>query len=250
MTQLATTCPHCNREISRRSLPQHVRVCPDNPPIHDAIAGAIADPYRPGYAVCTRVYKNQRVLYGAPCVSTVLEHYGSWPESCIAYGLTPPDGDTPIRRGVDGRREKGECPHCHREIGASMFGRHVAICPERSDLRDIITAALQHPDIAGAGVNQYAYNVQSSGQSIPRRQTLIAHFGSWAQALHHYGLSTELDMQTIERTAMAEIAAAEREARRIVSEERNGGYGLAVAKVKPAPGLRVNGRECVRLELR
>jgi hypothetical protein len=236
--------------MDSRNIPPHERACPDNPVVREALALALADPNCPGYACSTRSYVNRRVFYSAPSIDVLILRYKSWDVVCAEFGLIAPITGPNGKRTGAGTHPFAVCPHCGVKFRSSALGNHERTCPSREDLRAAIIALAEHPDMPGMAVSSAVYTERSQGYAVPSRRTLELHFGTWHKAMLHFGLATQRNQEEIERRIMAEIQEERENVRRILRTEREGAYGLAVLAVLPAPGLTVNGRECVRLVLR
>jgi hypothetical protein len=245
----ATTCPHCGGTFSVPTIKQHLRACPDAPTVHAAIAEALADPDKPGFALSAHRYNNRRVFLGAPGHTTVLPRYGNtWAGVCEAFGLLPPEDDYSER--IANLHRPQTCPHCRRSFAASVLRRHADVCPENPALRDAIIAAMQNVAYPGFAVSLAEYQEHAAGAPITGVKTLKQHFGSWRNTVAYYGLRMTTDSELMELRELAEMRAQMAAERALLAEDAARAYMLPVARVLPAPGLRVNGRECVRCVLR
>lgn len=157
------------------------------------------------------------------------------------------------------------CPHCGKEYSSNKFPHHVRICVDAPGTRDAIAAALES-DTPGVGILEAEYRLISRGLGIPARSTLTRRYGTWGAVLAAFGLrypqrnaprtytaTTVTPRATLaqkEALAIADVAQLEADARRTLAAEYDAAHTLHGYRVHDAPGLRVNGRPCVRVELR
>jgi len=172
------------------------------------------------------------------------------------------------------------CPHCGKQTTAAALGRHAPVClrnpVNRARIREQLTA---YDDV---GVTYSEYSARIVEQGAPGVTTLrrLTGFDAWDDVLAWFDLQPAVPLANVrtcpicgktfkalgyahhaakcaggkEAAAIAAEVATETaliayEAR-VLANEMTGGYGLSVAKVLPAPGVFVNGRECVRCVLR
>lgn len=238
-------CPHCNVDVHVKSLSRHVRLCPDNPPVHEAIRECMTDPDAPGVQLSTPRYDARRVLYGVPQSALLEIRYGNWTLAGQAFGLEPSAG----RLGMH-LLTPSTCPYCGKTFACSVLHRHTATCPEKPELREAILAVMRSKIYPQFAALQIEYREAFSPIPIPTLSSLRKHFGSWRNAVEYYGLQLAPEGELMELREMAKIkAVADHEARLLREDEEHAG-AFKVARMRPEPGLRVNGRECVRLELR
>lgn len=157
----------------------------------------------------------------------------------------------------------GACPYCGREVPASMTDAHATVCIHRPEMQARILAALTS-DVPGVGVRQKDYDTARIASGAAHSTSLLRGYGgTWTAVLEAFGLTAprrRAEMRTNaqqrmtprqrEDAAIDDVAAQMEQARRTLEEERNHGYGLAVAAVLPAPGLSIGGKPCVRYVLR
>jgi hypothetical protein len=169
------------------------------------------------------------------------------------------------------------CPHCGKETTSAALGRHAPVCMRNPANWSRLIAILTAED--GVGITYSEYEAMAERADLPGITTLRRQTGttSWDGILAAFGLESP---EELERTCAKcgrtfkgrgyvlhegscggkrwvnlateveqESAVIEHEAF-ILEKDAAIAHSLAVARVKPAPGLRVNGRECVRLELR
>ena len=83
---------------------------------------------------------------------------------------------------------QAQCPHCdgwfNTNRGSAM--RHIRCCPSDPARFDAIKAALTGDDGCAAGHDRYSAVAQRAG--LPSRSTLCKTFGTWADALSHFGV--------------------------------------------------------------
>lgn len=159
---------------------------------------------------------------------------------------------------------KTPCRYCGREL--SRMDIHERVCIKNPTVRSAIIAALTGAT-PGEGVTAARYAARSSGDlSIPDVGTLRRATGArdWAGVLAEFGLVPQpvepkdapspdrplTPAQLEERAAMADVDTWREKARAILRAERYHLYGFTVCRVNLEPGLRINGNECVRLEIR
>jgi predicted RNA-binding Zn-ribbon protein involved in translation (DUF1610 family) len=267
-------CPHCGKEAGA----QHFPACPKRPALRASILQLLTDVAHPGCAVSKREYEKRRIAAGVTACSDrgLITFYGSWPAACAAYGLKIEHGEK-LRRKV--------CPHCGMESSRIRIAYHIGRCQNNPVVKERIIAALRSPAQnanEGEGATRAEYSRRADADdTLPSARTLTEHCGgTWDKVLAHYGLvlvkhSVMLECPHCGRNIArggwgmhakacaggtaeerAELGEVEKEEqarqseRRILADDAARAHSLAVARVKPAPGLRVNGRECVRLELR
>jgi hypothetical protein len=155
------------------------------------------------------------------------------------------------------------CPHCGRKMHAYQLMQHAPLCLDNPAARAMYVAALSG-DVAGEGITYSQYEAKAKvDPSIPFAFTLRRMTGAkkWGDLLAEFGLTLPAHAKTQrgtrrskavrdEERAIAETAAEVAEVARILADDAARAHSLAVARVKPEKVLRVNGRECVRLELR
>jgi hypothetical protein len=157
------------------------------------------------------------------------------------------------------------CPHCGRKMHAYQLMQHAPLCLDNPAARAMYVAALSS-DVAGEGITYSQYEAKAKADpSIPFAFTLRRMTGAkkWGDLLAEFGLTLparardlaprgtrRTKAQRAEERAIAETAAEVAEVARILADDAARAHSLAVARVKPEKVLRVNGRECVRLELR
>lgn len=158
------------------------------------------------------------------------------------------------------------CPHCGREVPRNMAAMHESVCAHRPEMKARILAALTS-DVAGVGVKMSVYERAAKSRGAPPVSTLLRNFGgTWLAVLESFGLDVPSDARkrrAARTPAQQRMTAKQREAaaieetdaeraiaQAVLREERDRQYGITVCRVDPEPGLRINGRECVRLVLR
>jgi ssDNA-binding Zn-finger/Zn-ribbon topoisomerase 1 len=247
---MKVTCPYCGRVAGNK----HIRGnCPAKPRVHEAVGRLIENPATPGIARSTSNYIAARVASGDPDAAGaagLTNYYGSWAACCEHYGLSAPaDTMTP-------------CPHCHVEMRHPIMAFHMTVCLCNPTVYDAVYDALTAGCDDGEAIGQEEYIDYRAiyDDSLPGAQTIMdyANTRRWGVALAKLGLvqrkrtyrrAVNLEEERATR-AMAAIEDERQQVQRILREERNGAYGLAVLAVKPAPGLRVNGKPCVVSVLR
>ena len=101
------TCPHCGRSFySGGFLSLHAPVCPRSPEQRAAVAAALADPDRPGWARGQHAYAAAAAATGAPSHTALREAFGSWAAVCDAFGLEPAPGGRPRGNGERPERSR------------------------------------------------------------------------------------------------------------------------------------------------
>lgn len=238
-------CQHCGVDMASGSIARHERLCPDNPPVRAAIRAAMTDPDHPGVQLSTPRYDARRALFGVPHSNVLEIRYGSWTQAGAEFGLLP---------SVDFRGAHlltpARCPHCGKTFANSVLHRHTATCPEKPELRAAILSVMRDADFPQFAVTQSEYRDTFSATPIPSLNSLRKHFGSWHRAVAYYGLSIAPDSELQEARAMAEVQATADEERRLLREDEAQSHTFTAYRVHDAPGLYINGRPCVRLELR
>ena len=253
-------CPYCHRE---GTVDAHVRLCPDNPTVYAAIGDALRDPHEPTRALSAERYNAQRVLYGAPVASGLLLRYGSWGDVCAEYGLEKP------RRNVDELIVKSHsptnCPHCNKSFATGVMSRHAAVCPDNPDVAPRIAAAIEDANAPGFAVTAMEYAEISKGASIPGIKAIKAHYGSWRNAVQHFGLQLAEENQEGEHLrARRPLSVASQQMRREVMEEQQivawerrtlehdaqAAHTLHGYNPRDLPGVTVNGKPCQVISLR
>jgi hypothetical protein len=243
-----TVCPHCGNTFHRSS---HVAKCPDNPAIRATVAQLLTDASNGGCIVSEQTYTTRAQSCGlpVPCRQTLRNLHGSWDNVAVAFGL-PDRTDKPPTLKV--------CEHCGQPCHPKVIAAHEAHCLHRPDVKALVRryAEGDMPGVA-VGIREYRDRVEVAnrtapkGQRAPAVQTLRQHLGVWAAIVNWCGLITE--DQAIDRQSAIEVQkeiaqmAAERA---LLAQDAERAYMLPVLEVRPAPGLRVNGRECVRCVLR
>lgn len=161
---------------------------------------------------------------------------------------------------------KTNCPHCGKELSTIRIWTHERICIHNPKVRPLIVAAMMGKH-DGEGVTMSQYAARAAGDiSIPDVTTLRRATGArdWAGVLAEFGLVPQpvepkdipspdrplTPAQLEERAAMADVDKWREQARAILRAERYHLYGFTVCRVNLEPGLRINGNECVRLEIR
>jgi hypothetical protein len=94
-----------------------------------------------------------------------------------------------------------------------------------------ILAAAESPIVPGVAATQDEYDARHEDMGVPGLRTLTAHFGGWIAAMTYFGLTVMGTQEAAELETMRETALAAAEAKRILEQERLGGYGLAVLRV-------------------
>jgi endogenous inhibitor of DNA gyrase (YacG/DUF329 family) len=169
------------------------------------------------------------------------------------------------------------CPHCGKETTSAALGRHAPVCMRNPANWERMLALLTAED--GAGITYSDYEALAERDGLPGITTLRRQTGttSWDGILAAFGL---VPQEEVERTCPKcgrifrgrglalhegscggkrwtnlateveqESALIEHEAH-ILEQDKMQAQCLPVRRVQPAPGLRVNGREVVRCELR
>ena len=211
-----TTCPHCARVLRGKAVQQHI--CPEDPANRAVIIAALRHPGAPGVARSTTQYRAIAVASGAPDLSSMMGHFGSWTAVCQHFGLTPP---------------VTTCPHCRRYM---QDVTHPARCVAHPDLRPLILAALTDPADPARAVGPSAYELRAAGTGAPGQERLRNVFANWRQVAKFFGLSYR-DRTDREAQAIAEVAAAVDEDRELQRELA--GHGLEVCRVRSLPDGRV-----------
>ena len=210
-----TTCPHCRREFSTRGFRHN---CPEDPARRATIVAALQHPDAPGMARSTTQYRAIATMAGAPDLSSMMTHFGSWAAVCAHFGLTPP---------------MSVCPHCHHHM---QDATHPARCVAHPDLRPLILAALVDPDNPGHAVGPSVYEARAANTGAPTQERLRNVFDNWRKVARFFGLYYRGRVDK-EAQAIAEVAAAVEDDKELQRELEV--RGLAVCSVRPLPDGRV-----------
>lgn len=90
-TRLRTwECPFCGSVYAPQNRNAHAASCLADPDVLARVAAALADPDRPGVALTQIAYREVAARDRLPERKTLTGKYGSWPATCRAFGLEPP----------------------------------------------------------------------------------------------------------------------------------------------------------------
>lgn len=154
--------------------------------------------------------------------------------------------------------QKVTCAYCNCDLWYGKLESHQDACIRNPAVESRLIAALTS-DTPGVGVSCENYRLTYREKNAPAPATLNRHFGNaWGDVLAAFGLKVPArtyvrrqDARTaVERQAEQDMDAWRNQMREVVRSERYHLYGFTVCRITPEPGLRINGRECVRMELR
>lgn len=238
------TCSHCGKDYGDTVIAKHARSCVRNPKVRDAIFSCLRDPQNSAHAISAERYNARRVMFGAPADRTVSDQYGGkWEAVYTDFGLLRP-------LVYDRMLNRVTCPHCEQEFATGVYDRHTALCPKKPAYYDAIRAALQDADYPEFAVAQQDYHERARVAEVVGVDLLKRIFGTWRAAVDYFGLKPASSDELQQRRAMAEVfETAAREAA-ILREDAERAMVFTVCRVRELPGVTVNGRACVAMELR
>lgn len=179
-----------------------------------------------------------------------------------------------------GKMQRATCPHCGKESTAAAMGRHIPVCISNPTNHARYKALMTDYDDVGVTYSEYQARVAEHGAPAVTSLCRMTGMGTWDDILAWFGLRPAVTPAAVRTCPVcgktfkalgfahhyracggnAEARQMAQEVRdetaliayeaRVLANEMAGGYGLAVAAILPAPGLHINGHECVRLVLR
>ncbi len=112
------------------------------------------------------------------------------------------------------------CPTCGRMFNKFSVGKHKPNCPDRADMRALITQWLPNPELPGYARTETEYTRNTPNK--PCSNLLKIHFGKWSLVAESFGLkATDHNLYRIQN----KLHATGAELRRLSEELHDGRYG-------------------------
>lgn len=157
------------------------------------------------------------------------------------------------------------CPFCGRAYGANKYPTHIRTCVDAPAIREALAAALES-NTPGVGITESEYRLISRDRGTPACSTIRRRYGMWADVLAVFGLtypqrnaprtytteqaSPRMTLAQKEALAIADVDAMSDAMRAQLASDYEAAHTLHGYRVHDMPGVTVNGRPCVRVELR